>query len=763
MIDYKEYEKTVFEWLKEKHEKDRSFTFSLRKKGSKGAELDYFIGTETSNYFGTTFWYIPCGFPGSTADAIDVFFAYAKDKKLTYRFEIVQTKNPEDEQNTLVLAFVKNLKSILRKEFPTYQEPPLTNKMELCKVLGKDSGGYENIQDLFADLEDDLNKMIPIIDKALADFKAQNPTFIGDRITEEEFKESLEKMDIRIKKYTPSTEPEEIELEDDTNENETPKEINNKPPLNQILFGPPGTGKTYNSINKALKIINEAEEQTLIWQDREAVKAQFDKRLAEGRIVFTTFHQSMNYEDFIEGIKPLEPKVEGQAVNYKVIDGIFKEIAKNASSVNTLAASPEKGNLNLEPELLNKINYYKASLGNSAISEDTDIYEYCMKNNVIAIGLGEEIDFGKATSEKELIDIFKQNNYKTSDYAVTALKCLMFWMKKNDIVFISNGNKRVRAIGQIVGDYYFNNDSGIRYCQFRPVRWLAKNLDIPVEMIYEKKFSQQAIYQMEKLQIKKDFFIQQTQEEQSDKTKNYVLIIDEINRGNVSQIFGELITLIEEDKRLGQAEALEIMLPYSKEKFGVPANLYIIGTMNTADRSVEALDTALRRRFSFEEMPPKPELIASGGKLKEHKGTLEGIDLGNLLSVINKRIEKLLDKDHQIGHSYFMSVYTLETLNMVFQNKIIPLLQEYFFGDYGKIGLVLGKGFVKKKIWNNKEIAFADFEYESVADFEEKEVYEIIDYTNEAPDYTLQIKNVDIRMNFDKAIKLLLNQAIEQE
>ncbi|MDD4310597.1 MAG: AAA family ATPase [Candidatus Cloacimonetes bacterium] len=169
---------------------------------------------------------------------------------------------------------------------------------------------------------------------------------------------------------------------------------------------------------------------------------------------------------------------------------------------------------------------------------------------------------------------------------------------------------------------------------------------------------------------------------------NYVLIIDEINRGNVSQIFGELITLIEPDKRAGMPEALDVTLPYSKEKFSVPANLYIIGTMNTADRSVEALDTALRRRFSFREMTPEYDLL---------KGSeYEGIRLNSLLEKINLRIEGLLDKDHAIGHSYFLKVSKGEcTLKAVFFNEIIPLLQEYFYGNFGRIEMVLGSGFVK--------------------------------------------------------------------
>ncbi len=167
----------------------------------------------------------------------------------------------------------------------------------------------------------------------------------------------------------------------------------------------------------------------------------------------------------------------------------------------------------------------------------------------------------------------------------------------------------------------------------------------------------------------------------------YVLIIDEINRGNVSRIFGELITLIEPDKRDGQPEALSVCLPYSKETFSVPDNVYLIGTMNTADRSLAGLDIALRRRFSFVEMPPRPELL---------KGiNVEGVNIGELLQVMNERIELLLDRDHCLGHAYFMPLITtpslpvLPVLGSIFRNKIIPLLQEYFFEDWQRIQWVL--------------------------------------------------------------------------
>lgn len=230
--------------------------------------------------------------------------------------------------------------------------------------------------------------------------------------------------------------------------------------------------------------------------------------------------------------------------------------------------------------------------------------------------------------------------------------------------------------------------------------------------------------------IEEGVFLKMCNKARNDLINNYAIFIDEINRGNIASIFGELITCIEEDKREGNSNSVEVTLPYSQNNFLVPPNLFVIGTMNTADRSVETLDTALRRRFAFIEMNPQPE------KLVEPEYKCDGIELDKLLTTINARIERLLDKDYCIGHSYFMTIQNrsdpLGEIKHIFSNKILPLLQEYFYGDWGKIMLVLGKGFVNKKTipagFLNRD------DYDDTEEYEEKPVY---CFTNSS-DWTLE-------------------------
>jgi hypothetical protein len=510
---------------------------------------------------------------------------------------------------------------------------------------------------------------------------------------------------------------------------------NDMPELNQIFFGPPGTGKTYNTINEAIKIAD-PEFYKVNHDNRDELKKRFKLLLLNndnenvGQIGFTTFHQSMSYEDFIEGIKPVQPIATDTYLKYEIQEGIFKRICRIANdSINAVDVKPDSL-LSLSQDEFDKAHFYKMSLGNSQSDLDNEIYDYCIQNNCIALGWGDGYDYtGK--DEKSIKEFATEKGIER--FSVTAINQFKILLKVGDYVIISNGNYYVRAIGKVVGEYEFREESPFAnnptYNQFRNVEWVFTDKSIPATEIYNKNLSQQTIYQLIKNEIKQEFFVKDKKVDLvklPKNPKNYVLIIDEINRGNVSSIFGELITLIEKDKRAGTDEELSVVLPYSKKEFKVPQNVFIIGTMNTADRSIEALDTALRRRFSFREMPPKPELILQEGKLKDKNGKIDDIDVVEILKVMNDRIEKLIDKDHKIGHSYFLGIETLDELKQAFKDKVIPLLEEYFFGDFGKISLVLGSSFITKS--SKSGVLFAkNNEYDpSVAnDLLERGVYEI--------------------------------------
>ncbi len=432
-------------------------------------------------------------------------------------------------------------------------------------------------------------------------------------------------------------------------------------PLNQILYGPPGTGKTYNSINKAIEIINPNFDLT---QDRETVKKEFDRLVTEGQIVFTTFHQSMSYEDFIEGIKPIidDGDEENKQVLYEVVDGLFKQIVGRAKEQKKETIETSISN-NFDETWERLIELVKLKISNNELLK-IGSWEYGLSNkdSLKYSSLNSPSKYTFTITKQNILDVYQNKKARPSG---------AFQKDMQDIVdFMKNKFQLV--------DYKENNSEEI----------VVNNND------------------------------------------KYVLIIDEINRGNVSQIFGELITLIEESKRLGKEEELEIILPYSKKKFGVPSNIYIVGTMNTADRSVEALDTALRRRFSFVEMMPNEKIVDS-------LNFSDTYDRKGIMQKINQRIEVLLDRNYTLGHSYFIK----EDFKNSFENEIIPLLQEYFYNDYGKIGLVLGKGFVREKAItakNDKSI-FADFDTKNEVDINKS--YELIPFTE---------------INFDEAIQILL-------
>lgn len=685
MTKYQELQKDVFNWLKSKYEEDNTFTYSVRQKANKGAELNYFIGTERSKYFSTTFWFIPVSYPGSSGDLINLVFDLRFKEGFEFFIQFNQTKNPSGKQNEYALELIRNIKTRIEGKFQNTHYAPEQNKMEFFAIYSPRK--YNGFIEIINDLNDLLSKIVPIVNEEIDKLKNIYSDFIAHRFTSSEQMKMFEKMQERFEKYKIIEEMEE-ELEE---EDFAPLNYFSEStfPLNQILYGPPGTGKTYNTINKALEIINDDEVKQLDFNDRKAVKDLFVKKLKEGQIMFTTFHQSMSYEDFIEGIKPeIEEDEEGRkSVIYEVKKGIFKQIAEEAR----------------------KIRYQSEELSQQYTFDDawddlvSEAYEYLEKEeslilNIQTVGMGLKV---VDISEKGNLKVQPKSSKEAKIYTVSFSRAKKLQEAFPDLSVIKNIDKEFRAV--------IGGSNSTAY-------WAVLNY------INNRINSQTTTTQLE-IPLA---------------PKPYVLIIDEINRGNVSQIFGELITLIEEDKRLGKNEALEVILPYSKEKFGVPSNLHIIGTMNTADRSVEALDTALRRRFSFVEMMPEYESL--------NKIQFDDFHLGELLKTINSRIEALLDRDHTIGHSYFINIKPNDTeaLKEAFANKIIPLLQEYFYHDYEKIALILGEGFVECIEPKESKVEFARWNGKTLEKPETSRLF--------------KIKKLDDNFNILDSIKHLLNR-----
>jgi 5-methylcytosine-specific restriction protein B len=386
------------------------------------------------------------------------------------------------------------------------------------------------------------------------------------------------------KPYTyPTYEPSVINLLFDIIESEnTPKNINKNEddqPLNQILYGPPGTGKTYNTINKALEIID-----GIIPDQREDAKKRFDELVQAKQIEFVTFHQSYGYEEFVEGIKAIpvgkEGNEDGSEMIYKPMAGVFKKLSKLAKEEFSKVQSTTQS-------IVKKYKLEAKSLNIQAeMIEDNANNFRVLKGSKIR--KGQAPSFDQYTYGELKKKVLQQAKLKEQDE---------FYILEDDYTFQS-----MSAASSIVLGRQSNGFTD----------WKEISND-------------------------QDLFVLSTKTED---LKNYVLIIDEINRGNISKIFGELITLIEPSKRIGANEALYVKLPYSGESFGIPSNLYIIGTMNTADRSIALMDTALRRRFEFTEMMPDT---------KELEGIeIDGINIAQLLDTINKRIEYLYDRDQTI-------------------------------------------------------------------------------------------------------------------
>lgn len=484
---------------------------------------------------------------------------------------------------------------------------------------------------------------------------------------------------------------------------------------NIILYGPPGTGKTYNSVNYAVAICEGKTFEEVEEENYEDVLDRFDDLKTKGRIAFTTFHQSYGYEEFIEGIKPVMDD-DSADIGYRIEPGVFKKFCRDNSR--SLVANKDSAYYVKEnPRIWGML------LGGTGTSKTK---RECFEQGVIRLGCSDIKDEEILTDDG---DSQNRNGHFRMVYD------FINTVEIGDIVFSAKTLKSIDAIGVVTGDYVFNENS-IDYQRERSVKWFATDLDQDITDFLPQKRKQMARFSLfngdeigidaisgilENNGIENIFSLHR-------ENKPCVFIIDEINRGNISKIFGELITLIEDTKRAGQPEAASAILPYSGEEFSVPANVYILGTMNTADRSIQLMDTALRRRFKFREMMPDTDILRSLDIQKIEAGGTT-IDIPMMLEAMNDRIAFLFDREHTIGHAFFTGLKkdsSLERLASIFEKAIIPLLQEYFYEDYQKIQLVLGdnaKADDRDKFIVDEQVKLNDLFMGNVEDIiDEKEV-----------------------------------------
>lgn len=469
----------------------------------------------------------------------------------------------------------------------------------------------------------------------------------------------------------------------------TDNSIKNKDfPLNRIFYGASGSGKTFKAICTALEIID-----GFYPEDVKEIKNRFNYYKSLGQISAVTFHDSFKYDDFIEGLKLTISEENKTKTEYKVTNGLFKEICNLANVDIQKDTNPIDLSNNKE-----RFRFFKLSLGTTSQEKDDKTLHYCFDNNMISLDMLGGIDYSiiedtedwdLAKEELEKAYLYDGHDDDKKRLGIQSIFYFKNYMKTNDIVFISNDNKYIIGVARLTGRYEFRDIPGIRYYHFRKVEWIVKDCSIPIEKIYKIKFSELPIYELNRRNLIVDNILKIMGPEDQRK-KNHVFIIDEINKGDIYKIFGEAITLIEPSKRLGADEELKLKLPHSGEEFGVPKNLYIIGTMNPSEKEID-LDKNIRRRFEFIYLDINYSILDF---------EIDNINIGNLLKKINDRIEYLLSKDYLIGHSYFFDLKarpSFELLKSIFEFKILPLLEYSFKNDYEKISLVLGDQNKKKE------------------------------------------------------------------
>ena len=436
---------------------------------------------------------------------------------------------------------------------------------------------------------------------------------------------------------------------------------------NVVLYGAPGTGKTYDVPELAVRLCDPALMATI--PSREEIVNRYNQLKTEKRIAFTTFHQSLDYEDWIEGLRPVVN--ENNQVTYEIESGIFKKLCEEAER--PVVKDKQVG-------IADNAVVWKVSLAGTG---DNDVRRECMENSHIRIGWD---GYGPVISDETDWSVYNGEGKQILDAYINK-------MKIGDIVMSCYSSQTIDAIGVVVGDYEFE-DKFPNYKRVRRVNWLVKNINENiVEMNDGKTMTLGTVYRLNSItldNVKSILEKYNTSSKMEENDKAYVMVIDELNRGNVSKVFGELITLLEADKRKGRINAESVVLPYSKKGFHIPNNVYLIATMNTADRSLGSLDYAIRRRFAFiAEKPFGLDVKGFNEDLFEKVSSLfvknfddykeSGWDQTMKLEPADTLSEEYKPEDVWIGHSYFLmqDEESEDNTSNRLLYEIIPLLEEY--------------------------------------------------------------------------------------
>ena len=434
---------------------------------------------------------------------------------------------------------------------------------------------------------------------------------------------------------------------------------------NIVLYGAPGTGKTYDVPELAVRLCDPSF--MAAEPSREEIVSRYNQLKTEKRIAFTTFHQSLDYEDWIEGLRPVVN--ENSQVTYEIESGIFKKLCEEAER--PVVKDKQVG-------ISDNAVVWKVSLAGTG---DNDVRRECMENNHIRIGWD---GYGPVISDETDWSVYNGEGKQILDAYINK-------MKIGDIVMSCYSSQTIDAIGVVVSDYEFE-DKFPNYKRVRRVNWLVKNINENiVEMNDGKTMTLGTVYRLNSItldNVKSILEKYDTSSKMEENDKAYVMVIDELNRGNVSKVFGELITLLEADKRKGRINAESVVLPYSKKAFHIPNNVYLIATMNTADRSLGSLDYAIRRRFAFiAEKPFGLEVEGFDEDLFEKVSRLfvknfdeykeSGWDQTMKLESADTLSEEYKPEDVWIGHSYFLMQDEEDNTSNRLLYEIIPLLEEY--------------------------------------------------------------------------------------